>query len=113
MGVQSHLSGNPQGGILLNRLDRIATAGLPIFVTELDYVNADVNIRAQILEDALTAYFRYTLSKAITIISFCGLFERRKGCSVIFYSQKSNGVISKLLDHQLFDFSLCHMTSHL
>ena len=76
MGVQSHLSGNPQGGILLNRLDRIATAGLPIFVTELDYVNADVNTRAQILEDALTAYFRYTLSKKIIIIiCFCDLSE--------------------------------------
>ena len=59
MGVQSHLSGSSQGGLLLNRLDRIATAGLPIFVTELDYANADANVRAQVLEDALLAYFRY------------------------------------------------------
>lgn len=59
MGVQSHLSGDPLGGILLDRLDRLSAVGLPIFITELDYVNADVNIRAQKLEEALIAYFRY------------------------------------------------------
>jgi len=76
MGCQNHLSddGNPQGGILLNRLNRIATAGLPIFVTELDYVNPDHNVRAQVLEDALLAYFSHS---SVEGVLFWGYWDQR------------------------------------
>lgn len=58
IGVQSHLSGQPQASIILKRLDRLATLGLPIWVTELDYANKKAQQRADVLEDVLTAYFR-------------------------------------------------------
>ena len=40
-----------------DRLNTVATAGLPIWITELDYQDTDVDRRADGLEDALRLYF--------------------------------------------------------
>ena len=59
IGVQGHFHSRPQGPIILGRLDQLAKLGLPIWVTELDYSNSNDQERADALEDALTAFFRY------------------------------------------------------
>ena len=58
VGAQCHFDKRPQGPIILRRLNRLASAGLPIWVTELDYADSDDSKLADGLEDALLAFFR-------------------------------------------------------
>jgi len=59
LGAQGHFNGRPSGPAILDRLDRLAVLGLPIWITELDYANSNDQERADGLEDALLAFFRY------------------------------------------------------
>lgn len=61
LGCQGHFHERPEGPAILKRLDKLAVAGLPIWITELDYVHKRGYQRALALQDALTAFFRYVL----------------------------------------------------
>ena len=71
LGVQGHFNSALSGPEILAKLDEVATVGLPIWVTELDYVNADDQKRADFLEDALYAFFR----SDVTCHSMIRLYE--------------------------------------
>lgn len=58
LGVQSHFNSRPRGPLILKRLDRLAAAGLPLWVTELDYADSSDQELADALKDALLAFFR-------------------------------------------------------
>ncbi|XP_033748203.1 anti-sigma-I factor RsgI6-like isoform X2 [Pecten maximus] len=71
VGVQSHL---PSSDIditqLKYRLDKIAEAGLPIWVTEMSVTDTNDTAKAQAIEDALTLYFSHKMVKGVLLWGF-------------------------------------------
>ncbi|ELT91832.1 hypothetical protein CAPTEDRAFT_194144 [Capitella teleta] len=70
IGLQSHMSVYPDPDLLQKRLDVMAEAGLPLWITELDIRDADVNVRAQGYEDALRLFFSHPAVEGIVIWGF-------------------------------------------
>ncbi|XP_050395072.1 uncharacterized protein LOC126812937 isoform X1 [Patella vulgata] len=70
LGVQSHLKTHVDPEVLKFRLDRLARIGLPIWITELDISNYDVNAKADYLEDVLRLYFSYPSIEGIMFWGF-------------------------------------------
>jgi GH35 family endo-1,4-beta-xylanase len=58
VGAQCHMQGRVDGQVVLDRLDKLAEAGLPIWATEFDTVDADAGVRA----DNLEAFYRAAFS---------------------------------------------------
>ena len=58
IGAQGHFNYRPKPELVIDRLDRLAKIGLPIWITELDYTTKSDRDRANVLEDLLTAFFR-------------------------------------------------------
>ncbi|XP_060075858.1 uncharacterized protein LOC132555528 [Ylistrum balloti] len=71
IGVQSHL---PSSDIditqLKYRLDKIAEAGLPIWVTEMSVTDANDTAKAQAIEVALSLYFSHKMVKGVLLWGF-------------------------------------------
>lgn len=72
LGLQSHFASyvEPNPAIIKYRLDKLATTGLPMWITELTLANADENIRADWFETALTVYFSYPSIEGIIFWGF-------------------------------------------
>ena len=52
------------------RLDKIASTGLPLWITEMTLENANENIRANWFEDALTTYFSHPSVEGVILWGF-------------------------------------------
>ncbi|KAL4233814.1 hypothetical protein ACF0H5_008492 [Mactra antiquata] len=72
LGVQSHFRTNiaPDASLLKYRLDKLASTGYPLWITEMTLENADENIRADQFETALTAYFSHPAVEGIILWGF-------------------------------------------
>lgn len=72
LGVQGHFASyvEPNPAIIKYRLDKLATTGLPMWVTELTLANGDENIRADWFETALTMFFSYPSIEGIILWGF-------------------------------------------
>lgn len=51
-------------------MDKLATSGLPLWITELNLRQADENIRADWFEDVLTAYFSHPAVDGVILWGF-------------------------------------------
>ncbi|XP_078619275.1 uncharacterized protein LOC144886510 [Branchiostoma floridae x Branchiostoma japonicum] len=67
MGVQGHFTGRPDPALLKNRLDLLATAGLPIWVTELTVDEPDELERAGGYEDAMRVAFSHPAVEGVIL----------------------------------------------
>ncbi|ELT96446.1 hypothetical protein CAPTEDRAFT_102428, partial [Capitella teleta] len=83
IGLQSHLSIYPDPDLLQKRLDVMAEAGLPLWITELDVRDADVNVRAQGYEDALRLFFSHPSVEGIVIWGFWNEGISQPGASLV------------------------------
>jgi GH35 family endo-1,4-beta-xylanase len=73
IGEQAHFGGNPPGPAeVLVKLDRFATLGLPIQITEFDIDTADAELQQAYTRDFLTAVFSHP---AITGVISWGFWE--------------------------------------
>ncbi|KAK7104510.1 uncharacterized protein [Littorina saxatilis] len=75
MGVQCHFAEEimPDASLVKERLDLLSTAGVPIWVTELDVVAVDENKRADLYEAALRALYGHP---AVQGILFWGFWDQ-------------------------------------
>ncbi|XP_046574253.1 endo-1,4-beta-xylanase 1-like [Haliotis rubra] len=74
MGLQSHFKPytRPDPTLLKTRLDKLATVGLPLWITELDLVHHDDTVRADWYDMALRTYFSHP---AVDGIIFWGFWD--------------------------------------
>ncbi|XP_067664773.1 uncharacterized protein [Haliotis asinina] len=74
IGIQCHFGKDsaPDPTLIKKRLDQLATAGLPIWVTELDLWTHDENIRADWYETALRVLFSHPAVEGIILWGFWG-----------------------------------------
>lgn len=71
IGAQGHFSRNTMiPAAILDRLDMLAALGLPIWITELEFNDADPARRAQMLEDGLCALYSHSAVKGIVFWDF-------------------------------------------
>lgn len=71
VGIQSHIIPSDVDPTAMKmRLDKVAEAGVPIWITELSVEETDENIKAAALEDALTLYFAYPAVQGILLWGF-------------------------------------------
>ncbi|XP_078686187.1 uncharacterized protein LOC144918926 [Branchiostoma floridae x Branchiostoma belcheri] len=70
VGVQCHFPRRPDPVMIKNRLDKVGTTGLPVWVTELDVNERDVSARADGLEDALRVAFSHPAVEGIMLWGF-------------------------------------------
>ncbi|XP_064599691.1 anti-sigma-I factor RsgI6-like [Liolophura sinensis] len=72
IGVQCHfgMEQYPDPSTVNSRLDKLAQAGLPIWVTELDVQSNDVNKRADYYETALRTFFSHHAVQGILLWGF-------------------------------------------
>lgn len=56
--------------VLQDRLDRVAKAGLPIWISELDIRESDVEIRADHYEDLVRLFFSHDAVEGILLWGF-------------------------------------------
>lgn len=60
IGEQAHIGGTPPGiPLILKRLDKFATLGLPLIITEFDINSNDDDFKARYLGDFVTAVFSH------------------------------------------------------
>ncbi|KAK6179074.1 hypothetical protein SNE40_011514 [Patella caerulea] len=74
LGVQSHFDDyrEPDPTMTLKRLDQLAVTGLPIWITEMDVVAADENVRRDWYETLYRVYFSHPSVEAIILWGFWG-----------------------------------------
>lgn len=73
IGEQAHFGGNPPGPeVVLAKLDRFATLGLPIQITEFDIDTADADLQVAWTHDFLTTVFSHP---AVTGVVCWGFWE--------------------------------------
>lgn len=74
MGVQSHfgLNVDPNPTLIKQRLDVLASVGVPLWTTELDVANPDENVRADGYEKALRALYSHPAIEGIVFWGFWG-----------------------------------------
>lgn len=65
IGVQSHLRRIPAIHVLQRRLDEVAKAGLPIWISEMTYETSDMKTRTAVYEDLLRVYFSHPAVEGI------------------------------------------------
>lgn len=70
IGVQGHFSAPPAGEVVLARLDNVAVAGKPIWITEFHVTESDPVVRAQALEDVYRAAFSHPSVEGILMWGF-------------------------------------------
>ncbi|XP_046337947.2 endo-1,4-beta-xylanase 3-like [Haliotis rufescens] len=72
MGLQSHFRPytRPDPTLLKTRLDKLASVGLPLWITELDLVHHDDNVRADWYERALRTYFSHPAVEGVIFWGF-------------------------------------------
>ncbi|XP_060607339.1 anti-sigma-I factor RsgI6-like [Ruditapes philippinarum] len=71
VGIQSHIKDtNLDIGKLKGQLDTVASAGLPIWITELSLASNDVHSRATALTDILTLYFSHPAVEGVLFWGF-------------------------------------------
>lgn len=58
MAVQCHVENSLPADVLLSRLDKLSTPGVPVWITDLDYAHFDEQTQANVLENTLRAAFR-------------------------------------------------------
>uniref|UniRef100_J3M5Q9 GH10 domain-containing protein n=1 Tax=Oryza brachyantha TaxID=4533 RepID=J3M5Q9_ORYBR len=77
IGLQGHVS-NPSGEVICDALDRLATTGLPVWITELDVSEADVSLRADDLEVVLREAYAHPAVEGVMLWGFMqGLMWRQ------------------------------------
>ncbi|ELU01901.1 hypothetical protein CAPTEDRAFT_54703, partial [Capitella teleta] len=70
MGIQSHLTKDLDMERIKFRLDFLATAGVPLWITEFDIRNTDIAYRAGKTEDALRLFFSHPAVEGIVLWTF-------------------------------------------
>lgn len=72
LGLQSHFKSYvaPDPTLLKYRLDKLATTGLPLWITEMTLENSDENVRANWFENALTTYFSHPSVEGVILWGF-------------------------------------------
>ncbi|KAF0928274.1 hypothetical protein E2562_039371 [Oryza meyeriana var. granulata] len=69
IGIQGHVS-NPSGEVICDALDKLATTGLPIWITELDVSEPDVSLRADDLEVVLREAYAHSAVAGVVLWGF-------------------------------------------
>uniref|UniRef100_A0A0E0L100 GH10 domain-containing protein n=1 Tax=Oryza punctata TaxID=4537 RepID=A0A0E0L100_ORYPU len=69
VGIQGHVS-NPSGEVICDALDKLATTGLPIWITELDVSEPDVSLRADDLEVVLREAYAHPAVAGVVLWGF-------------------------------------------
>ncbi|TVU22052.1 hypothetical protein EJB05_31728 [Eragrostis curvula] len=69
IGLQGHVT-RPDGETISTALDKLAMAGLPIWITELDVSNADENVRADDLELVLREAYAHPAVEGVMLWGF-------------------------------------------
>jgi endo-1,4-beta-xylanase len=67
IGCQAHGLSNMNGTTLKSNLDKMAAAGLPIFITEYDIASADDNTQASKIKDHITVMWNHPAVAGVTI----------------------------------------------
>ncbi|XP_066273255.1 anti-sigma-I factor RsgI6-like [Branchiostoma lanceolatum] len=70
IGVQGHFRTRPDPVLIKTRLDLLASSGLPIWVTELDFSEPDQSVKADGYEDAMRAAFSHPAVEGLLIWGF-------------------------------------------
>lgn len=70
IGAQGHFFGPVNPVLVLDRLDRLAAPGLPVWITELDVASPDPQTRADRLEQAMRACFSHPAVDGILLWGF-------------------------------------------
>ncbi|EES00361.1 uncharacterized protein LOC8061351 [Sorghum bicolor] len=71
IGLQGHVT-NPVGEVICDALDKLATTDLPVWLTELDVSESDVDLRAEDLEVVLREAYAHP---AVEGVMFWGLMQ--------------------------------------
>uniref|UniRef100_A0A0D9WF35 GH10 domain-containing protein n=1 Tax=Leersia perrieri TaxID=77586 RepID=A0A0D9WF35_9ORYZ len=69
IGIQGHVS-NPLGDVICDALDKLATTGLPVWITELDVSEPDVSLRADDLEVVLREAYAHPAVAGVVLWGF-------------------------------------------
>ena len=70
IGVQGHFNSPPAAEVVLARLDNVARAGKPIWITEFDVTDPDPQRRAEGLENVYRAAFSHPAVEGILMWGF-------------------------------------------
>ncbi|XP_035667840.1 endo-1,4-beta-xylanase 1-like [Branchiostoma floridae] len=70
IGVQGHFKSRPDPVLIKSRLDLLASSGLPIWVTELDFTEPNEFEKADGYEDAMRAAFSHPAVEGLLIWGF-------------------------------------------
>lgn len=82
IGLQGHVT-NPVGEVICDALDKLATTYLPIWVTELDVCESDVDLRADDLEVVLREAYAHPAVEGVIFWGFMqGHMWRQDACLV-------------------------------
>ncbi|XP_062192469.1 endo-1,4-beta-xylanase 1-like [Phragmites australis] len=82
IGLQGHVT-NPVGEIICDSLDQLATTDLPIWLTELDVCESDVDLRADDLEVVLREAYAHPAVEGVIFWGFMqGQMWRQDACLV-------------------------------
>jgi endo-1,4-beta-xylanase len=83
IGAQCHFSSGFDRWGVINRFDRLATLGLPIWCTEFDVVNTDECVRADDLEDFYRIAFSQPAVEGILMWGFWENSQWRKNAHIV------------------------------
>ncbi|CAN1227316.1 Endo-1,4-beta-xylanase 1 [Linum perenne] len=89
IGVQGHIE-VPVGTIVSSALDKLATLGIPIWLTELDVSSVNEFIRADDLEVMLREAFAHPAVEGVVLWGFWELYMSRKNAHLVDVSGKIN-----------------------
>ena len=82
IGLQGHVT-NPVGEVVCGALDKLATTGVPIWFTELDVCEQNVELRAQDLEVVLREAYAHPAVEGVVLWGFLqGTMWRQNACLV-------------------------------
>jgi endo-1,4-beta-xylanase len=99
IGAQGHFFGDVQPWLVYERLERLSTVGLPIWITELDVSSPDPLVRADRLEDAMRICFSHPAVEGIVLWGFWeGRHWRGADAALVNLDWTINAAGQRLLD---------------
>ncbi|EEC78937.1 hypothetical protein OsI_19379 [Oryza sativa Indica Group] len=97
IGIQGHVS-NPSGEVICDALDKLATTGLPVWITELDVGEPDVSLRADDLEVVLHEAYAHPAVAGVVLWGFMQGRMWRQDASLVNADGTINEAGQRLVD---------------
>uniref|UniRef100_A0A0E0PKD9 GH10 domain-containing protein n=1 Tax=Oryza rufipogon TaxID=4529 RepID=A0A0E0PKD9_ORYRU len=97
IGIQGHVS-NPSGEVICDALDKLATTGLPVWITELDVGEPDVSLRADDLEVVLREAYAHPAVAGVVLWGFMQGRMWRQDASLVDADGTINEAGQRLVD---------------